>query len=461
MPRRADSATYAERVERRSLDVAPLTRPWHHADLPVVGAEPSVDTGSSPRHRVIARTLRSHVVELRRRFARVRSGDVAAALPIELARRWVRAHPRRRRIGRHDLPGSTAGWADLSPIGFRQHGDGTVHDARDLDVQRRRDRRRATAAQMVAVDASEVTDDEVSSGIVQLGLLGAPLVARHESCEGVAGGFVWTLASVDSSDMSDRLRREMHSVSVRRAARREAERRGVLTAWRPSVSVVLATNRPDDLDHALRCLQRQSIAPAEVLVGFHGSGWTADDERRVHDVLECATEVVRCDATMNLGQVLNELSSRAACELLTKWDDDDWYGPHHLEDLVDALGYSGADLVGKAAEFVRLETTDLTIRRFVHGAETYSTTLAGGTLICRRATLESVGGWARVPRHVDRKLIDAITGSGGTIYRTHGFEYLLRRRAGQHTWSADDGYFLRQASDVRAGLDVAFSGVDG
>ncbi len=85
-------------------------------------------------------------------------------------------------------------------------------------------------------------------------------------------------------------------------------------------------------------------------------------------------------------------------ELVTKWDDDDWYGPHHLEDLIDALRYSGADLVGKAAEFVRLEQLDLTIRRFRLGAESYSSTIAGGTLLLRRSSLESVGGWAPEPR---------------------------------------------------------------
>lgn len=261
-------------------------------------------------------------------------------------------------------------------------------------------------------------------------------------------------------DLGDARLRELHSVRIRRAARRRSD---VATGSKrsvPSISIVLATNRPVDLDQAIACIQQQSITPAQVLVGLHGEQWNGEHEARIIDAFGDSADVVRCDGLLNLGEVLNVLSGRATTDLVTKWDDDDWYGRHHLEDLIDALTYSGADLVGKAAEFVRLEQIDLTVRRFEVGAESYSTTLAGGTLLLRRTMLESVGGWAPEPRHVDRLLIDAIRSKGGVVYRTHGFEYLLRRRAAQHTWAAEDGYFLAHASEVRAGLDLAFCGID-
>ncbi len=50
---------------------------------------------------------------------------------------------------------------------------------------------------------------------------------------------------------------------------------------------------------------------------------------------------------------------------------------------------------------------------------------------------------------------------GAPIYRVHGVGYLLRRdsRAGNHTWQAEDDYFLAQAVDQRPGLDLEFAGV--
>ncbi|HKF89011.1 MAG TPA: hypothetical protein VKB85_13185, partial [Propionibacteriaceae bacterium] len=143
------------------------------------------------------------------------------------------------------------------------------------------------------------------------------------------------------------------------------------------------------------------------------------------------------------------------------WDDDDWYASEHLLDLVAAMRYSGASVVAKAAEYVYLSSLNLTLRRFPEGAETFSTTVAGGTLMLTRSTLKEMGGWPAGPRRVDRLLIEGIEAVGGTIYRSHGVGYLLRRDsyAANHTWQVDDDYFLAQAVDQRPGLDLQFAGV--
>jgi hypothetical protein len=84
-------------------------------------------------------------------------------------------------------------------------------------------------------------------------------------------------------------------------------------------------------------------------------------------------------------------------------------------------------------------------------------------MLLTRHELQQVG-WADAPRRIDRLLIDAIEGRAGTVYRTHGFGYVLRRRSaalGSHTWQAGDAYFLRQSIDQRPGLDLAFAGFTG
>ncbi len=90
--------------------------------------------------------------------------------------------------------------------------------------------------------------------------------------------------------------------------------------------------------------------------------------------------------------MLHLLAERADGRYVSKWDDDDIYGPDHLLDLVLAHDYSNADLVGKGAEFVHLEASDVTIRRFAIGAERPAVTLAGGTLLLERDRLRDLGG---------------------------------------------------------------------
>ena len=57
--------------------------------------------------------------------------------------------------------------------------------------------------------------------------------------------------------------------------------------------------------------------------------------------------VMRLDDELVLGEVMNRLTEAAGSPILTKWDDDDWYEPWHVLDLLHGLEYSGAGLVGK------------------------------------------------------------------------------------------------------------------
>jgi hypothetical protein len=51
----------------------------------------------------------------------------------------------------------------------------------------------------------------------------------------------------------------------------------------------------------------------------------------------------------------------------------DWYGTEHVSDLVMAVAYTGADLVGKGSEFVYLEDPDF--RRFWPDSEQFTGSL--------------------------------------------------------------------------------------
>ena len=193
----------------------------------------------------------------------------------------------------------------------------------------------------------------------------------------------------------------------------------------------------------------------EISLGLHGAAWDDWSDERIRDLTPWPVRVTRVPEAASLGTVLNEATSNATSSIVTKWDDDDWYGRGHLADVVDALDYAGATLVGKAAEFVYLESSDVLIRRDADRSERFSTRLAGGTFTISRDDLRRVGGWPDVRRHVDLALLESIRRAGGTTYRTHGFDYILMRRPSEgadHTWAADDAYFLSIASDRWTGL---------
>jgi len=224
-----------------------------------------------------------------------------------------------------------------------------------------------------------------------------------------------------SHDPASGLSIEEHSIVLRRAA---LDAYGGIS--RPSVSVVMATRRPEMLEHALAQVARQrGVAELELVLATHG-----------FDADPAGVTVVPMPADAVFGDVLNAAVAASSGELLLKMDDDDWYSPDFVADLLRARSYSGADLVGAPDDLYYLEDRDLTLR-LGHVGEVYKGFVAGGTMLVGRSTLEDVGGFAPVPRHVDKALTSAVREAGGTVYRTHGLGYVLRRTTTGHTWDAD------------------------
>ncbi len=145
----------------------------------------------------------------------------------------------------------------------------------------------------------------------------------------------------------------------------------------------------------------------EVIVALHGVTDDASQATaclREHDM---EGHVIEVDQSVPLGSVLNLAAEVASGDLLSKWDDDDLYGEHHLTDLALALRHSGAEMVGKAAEFLYQEPENRTILRYRSGQERPSLELAGGTLTMSRLAFDDVGGFPPTRRTVDHYIKQA------------------------------------------------------
>jgi len=251
------------------------------------------------------------------------------------------------------------------------------------------------------------------------------------------------------SDLSKGLPREEYSIRQRRAAlethsslawrsRLSAAARVPFTAH-PSVSVLLATKRPHQLAFALRQVRRQRGVEVELVLATHG--FEVEPER-VRELLGEVPFVLQSQPqTTAFGDVLTAAARAATGDLLLKMDDDDWYGPDVVKDLLYARQYSGAEVVGMPAEFTYLEPVDTMIRRNDE-SEFYARFVAGGTIMIDRGLLRSVGWFRSVRKYVDLQLLTAVQAAGGSIYRTHGLGYVMRRTEDGHTWEAGLDYFL-------------------
>ena len=246
----------------------------------------------------------------------------------------------------------------------------------------------------------------------------------------------------DEVDLDDPMRREEHSVRLRRAALREhsslgwrqrvGAAAGVRVAAYPSVSVLLPARRPEQLEFALGQVARQRGAELELVLATHG--FDADPGLVREHLGDRPVTLLPVAADVVFGDVLRAATDTAAGDVVVTMADDDWYGPDVIADLLLAKHYSGAELVGMPAELVYLEPLHTTVRR--RGpSEDFGAVVAGGTMTMDRDLLRAVGGFRSVPRHVDARLLEDVRAAGGLVYGTQGLGYVLRRSAAERNQS--------------------------
>ncbi len=376
---------------------------------PALTWEPGVDTGGR-----LAESVRD--VSTEPRDAHVRRAD------------WLIAGSERdhvEHLSRVDLT-ATVDPLVHRPVGRRSDTVGRAVTAGDLDL------------------AGDLTWSQVRALRDVAVITGAGDLTSRQRAQVAACGVV---ADQIPGDSSDTLAWQVASVLTRRTALRDNS--PVIGGW-PTVSIVMAIHRPDFVAHAMDMVRRQSYPHLQLVVVNHGGVKLA-----ITDHLAGWSQpwiVVDVPAGATLGEALATGSARADGTLIAKMDHDDFYDSEHIWDLVLARMYSGAQVVGKALDFVYLAAQDTTVFRPTYRAEKYAEFVAGGTLLISRGDLAQVGGWRPVPRSVDRALLDQVLGAGGLVYRTHGLGYVYVRHAQGNTAQVRDEHFLTKTTAQYPGL---------
>lgn len=266
-------------------------------------------------------------------------------------------------------------------------------------------------------------------------------------------------ALVRSPELTDRIahraQREIwdkHTYTHR--ARQVVQMAGVASAatWEnvPAVSVISSTNRPENVRHLLHQIAKQKNVRLECHVMLHG---IEVDRKDLEGILppEVPLHVYHSSSLSTLGENLNFLSKRAQTEYLAKFDDDDLYGANYLRDQIDALKYSGADVVGKKASYIYLEGQDIFALRNPGDEQCFTDFVAGPTLVWRREVTEILEFPAK-NRGEDSSFLYDVTRNGMQIFSSDRFNFVQVRSSIQtHTWNIDDFELLANSTIIANG----------
>ncbi|WP_232481378.1 glycosyltransferase family protein [Arthrobacter sp. YN] len=206
----------------------------------------------------------------------------------------------------------------------------------------------------------------------------------------------------------------------------------------PTVSALVPTIRPHQLENVFATIGSQSDVDVELVLLTHGFEVAMDhveDLAAKHGVQRF--KLLTASRDLTLGECLNQCVAASSSEVLTKMDDDDYYGPQYLVDLLHALDYSKADVVGKQAHYMHFVSTKATALRIAHMEHRLTRFVVGPTITARREVFES-NPFEAVNRGEDTGFLKAVTTAGGFIYSADRFNFCQIRQGDGHTWDVSD-----------------------
>lgn len=206
----------------------------------------------------------------------------------------------------------------------------------------------------------------------------------------------------------------------------------------PSASAMVSTIRPQQLKHVFATVGSQAGVNLELVLLTHG--FVAEDQQ----IRELASrygvrnyKVLTATRDVTLGECLNLCVAAASGDVLTKMDDDDYYGPNYLADLLYALEFSKADVVGKLAHHMHFTANKATVLRMAHTEHTFGRMVMGPTITARREVFEA-HPFKALGRGEDTVFLKDVSTAGGSIYAADRFNFCQMRHTGGHTWDLSD-----------------------
>jgi hypothetical protein len=320
------------------------------------------------------------------------------------------------------------------------------------------------------------SESACARGIFELAASGTPIL----SCESPAIGryFEHVVVQVDDSNAgrfalrtllrSEEMRSRLAVRSVRACMREHTaslrvddilELSGVVAPRTPPpepVTLVAPTNQPENVGEILMSVARQSYPNLQLVVVAHGIDLDEPEVRRkAADLGIDNIAIIGISADEPLGAVVNAGFSAADGAYIGKIDDDDFYGPEFVGDLLDAFKYTEAGIVGKQAYYAYLESLDAMVLRFPGAEHTYASWVAGATMILKRSVFDAVQFQYQQAGSDSQFMRDAI-GAGVRIYSGDRYNFLYKRSAieGHHTFKATDLELASKGRIVQYGLNL-------
>lgn len=221
------------------------------------------------------------------------------------------------------------------------------------------------------------------------------------------------------------------------------------------ISVVACSNREEFLPNLIDNFKKQVINKKQLLLVLHSLTMNIDKWKAVLENAKIEYSLLKFSEDISLGECLNGAAKEAKYNIISRMDDDDFYGANYLSEAYDALTQNDVMMVGKAAFYIyfiqkqelRLMNPDWENTWIKKGNHNHiSCLLSGATLTFKKELLNTVS-FPPINQGEDSGFQKLCLENGGKILSLskQNYAYLRYRNSSHHVSDATDQLLKRHS----------------
>ena len=155
------------------------------------------------------------------------------------------------------------------------------------------------------------------------------------------------------------------------------------------VSVITCTNRINFIDNILSNYLNQDYKNKELIIIINNDdidlSCYLDKINDYKDIF-----IYKLNQNLTLGKCLNFAVSKSKYDIISKFDDDDYYSPNYLKTSIDVFDKTKADIIGKSSIYIYFKQKNLLTFKSTKKENKYVNRIEGSTLNVKKYVFDKV-----------------------------------------------------------------------
>lgn len=206
----------------------------------------------------------------------------------------------------------------------------------------------------------------------------------------------------------------------------------------PGVSIITCTKRPNYIGNLLKNYNTQLWSKKELIIVLNNDSM---DLKRYRNMCKSykSISVYQLPQSATLGKCLNLATRKAKYNYVAKFDDDDYYAPRYIQEIMQAFARTNADVVGKLTIFTYLQHRKLLLLCYPNKENQFVHRVGGGTITFKKRLFQYVK-FPDITLGEDVQFQRLCRAKGFKIYSTsrYNFAGIRRQNSTGHTWRISD-----------------------